>query len=306
VELHQLRYFLAAAEAGSVSRAAERCHVAQPSLSQQIRKLEQSLGVTLFDRLGRGVALTDAGRALVPRARQILAGVREAETNLRRDVDEGHGMVAIGAIPTVAPYVLPPAIARLRQALPACDVRITEDLTEHLIDAVVETRLDCAVVSTPLDHDLIELEIVGEEELLVVVPKSHPLAAAGHVDLGTLNGEAAVTLEDMHCLGRQIQGFCSSRRVAPRITCSTAQLGTVFDLVATGLGVSVVPEMASAVARRRSLAFLRVKPRPLSRQIAVAWRKDRSRSRAARRFAELLREDFEAGRHRLGARDSRG
>jgi LysR family hydrogen peroxide-inducible transcriptional activator len=298
VELHRLRYFLAAAEAGSVSRAAERCHVAQPSLSQQIRKLEEDLGVVLFDRLGRGIALTDAGRALLPRARQILAGVREAETNLRREIDEGHGVVAIGAIPTMAPYVLPPAIARLRQSLPACEVRITEQLTEHLIEALVENRLDCAVVSTPLDHDLIEIEVVAQEDLLVVVSKHHPLAAAGHVDLATLHGEAAVTLEDMHCLGRQIQGFCSSRRVAPRITCSTAQLGTVFDLVATGLGVSVVPEMATVRARRRSLAFLRVKPRPLVRQIAIAWRKDRSHARAARRFAELLREDFASGKHR--------
>src|SRR5690606_7005665 len=103
MELHQLRYFVAAAEAGSMSRAAERCRVAQPSLSQQIKKLERSVGAALFDRLGRGVALTEAGRALLPRARRILVEVRDAEANLRRDLDEGRGSVSIGAIPTMAP-----------------------------------------------------------------------------------------------------------------------------------------------------------------------------------------------------------
>ena len=115
MEITQLRYFVATAEAGTISRAAERCGVAQPSLSQQIRKLEQTLGQRLFDRLGRGVALTDTGRALLPRARQILAAVHDAQTHLGDDVEQGAGRLVIGAIPTMAPYLLPPALKIIRK-----------------------------------------------------------------------------------------------------------------------------------------------------------------------------------------------
>ena len=110
MELHQLKYFLAIVDSGTVSRAAVRCGIAQPSLSQQLKKLERTLGIELFQREGRGVVLTDAGRALLPRARKILAEVQDAEANLKRDVESGHGRLAIGAIPTIAPYVLPDAI----------------------------------------------------------------------------------------------------------------------------------------------------------------------------------------------------
>src|SRR5580692_2741122 len=116
MELHQLRYFVATAECGNVSRAAERCFVAQPSLSQQLKKLEQSLGTTLFDRLGRGIALTDAGRALLPRARRILAEVRTTEANLQQEAVDGPGTLVVGAIPTVAPYLVPPALRSIRRA----------------------------------------------------------------------------------------------------------------------------------------------------------------------------------------------
>jgi LysR family transcriptional regulator, hydrogen peroxide-inducible genes activator len=152
MELHQLRYFVAAAEAGTISRAAQRCSIAQPSLSQQLKKLEESLGAQLLDRLGRGIALTEAGRALLPRARRILAEVRDAEANLEREVREGIGGVSIGAIPTMAPYLLPPAIQRLRGELPACEVTIREARTEELIELLVENQIDCALMSTPVPH----------------------------------------------------------------------------------------------------------------------------------------------------------
>ena len=146
MELHQLRYFVAIAEAGSVSRAAERCFVAQPSLSQQLKKLEQSLGATLFDRLGRGIALTDAGRALLPRARRILAEVRTTEANLQQEALDGPGTLVVGAIPTVAPYLIPPALRSIRRAYPGCAVSVREDLTEQLVEALENNEIDCAIV----------------------------------------------------------------------------------------------------------------------------------------------------------------
>src|SRR6266404_1872914 len=142
MELHQLRYFVAVAECGNVSRAADRCHIAQPSLSQQLRKLEENLGVKLFDRLGRGIAITDAGRALLPRARRVLAEVRETEANLKREADGCQGTLVVGAIPTMAPYLLPAALDRLRAAHPECQVNVREGLTETLVEALADNEID--------------------------------------------------------------------------------------------------------------------------------------------------------------------
>jgi LysR family transcriptional regulator, hydrogen peroxide-inducible genes activator len=303
MELHQLRYFVAAADAGSVSRAAERCHVAQPSLSQQLKKLEESLGVTLFDRFGRGVVLTDAGRALLPKARRILAELRDAETNLRREVDQGNAPLILGAIPTLAPYVLPRALERLRVALPSCTVSIREGLTEDLVEALLDHEIDCALVSTPLSHELLDVEVIAHEEMLLVLPTSHPLAERTQdVALGSIRGQPTVILQEMHCLGRQIQGFCSSHHVAPRIVCSTTQLDTIFEMVALGMGISLVPEMAAAADTRRALTYRRLRQGRLQRQIAVAWRRDRTRARAALRLVEIVRSNFANGAHKLKAR----
>src|SRR6202050_2034093 len=176
MEIHQLRYFVAAAECGNISRAAERCHVAQPSLSQQLKKLESLLGVKLFDRVGRGIAITDAGRALLPRARQILAQVRDAEANLQREAAGCQGTLIVGAIPTMAPYLLPPALEKFRSTYPDCQISVREDLTEQLAEALANNEIDCALVSTPLEDELLEIEVLAEEELLVAVTEHHAAA----------------------------------------------------------------------------------------------------------------------------------
>ena len=296
MELHQLRYFVAAAEAGSISRAADRCHVAQPSLSQQIRKLEDSLGTRLFDRLGRGIALTDAGRALLPRARTILAEVEDARSNLRADMDRGVGRLVVGAIPTMAPYLLPGVIADLRTEFPDCELVVREDLTERLVEAIVDNELDAAVVSTPIDDDLVELEVVGEESMLVVSSASTPAIEGAEITLDDLRAVPRVSLHEMHCLGQQITGFCSMHRIGANIVCRTTQLATLLELVRLGLGVSIVPEMAArhdASPDRRYARFKRTGPR---REIAIARRTGRTPSRTAQRFAELIAAAIPSGK----------
>lgn len=288
MELHQLKYFVATAETGSASRAASRCHIAQPSLSQQIRKLESSLGTRLFDRLGTGMSLTDAGRALLPRARAILGQVRDAQANLLRDVERS-GSLVIGAIPTIAPYVLPAALRRTRQALPDCELTVREDLTENLIDALVDHEIDCALLGSPAGHDLVESEIIGQEELVVLMPKEPACKPASCPS--DLRDQPRISLHEEHCLGRQIEGFCASRGLAPRIVCRTTQLQTIFALVGLGLGISIVPEMAITGDDKRFqvVKFARNKP---TRKIVLAWRRHRSRSFAMDRFSEFVRERF--------------
>lgn len=288
MELHQLRYFVAVAEAGTMSRAAERCRIAQPSLSQQIRRLEQTLDVQLFDRLGRGVALTDAGRALLPRARAILAAVRDVETHLEADVADGVGQLTIGGIPTMAPYLIPPVLADLRDEFPRSQITVREDLTEHLIEALIDNAIDVALVSTPIEHELVELKVVGSEPLLVVVPAKHPLHDAGAISPADLRHQPTITLHEMHCLGQQISGFCTARRLARRVVCRTTQLATVLEFVRLGMGVSIVPAMAAAHDRSRSRAYVPFRSAAPKRDIALAWRRGRSIPRFTRRLSELL------------------
>ncbi len=302
MDFDQLSYFVATAECGNVTRAARRFRMAQPSLSHQIKKLEGFLGTPLFDRLGRGVALTDAGRALLPRARRILAEVHDAQQSVKREAAAGHGMLAVGAIPTMAPYLLPPALKQVQARWPRADMTIREDLTENLVDALVENQLDCILVSTPLRHELLDVEVLGEEMLLAVTPKSHPAVACGHMRLADFAGQAVVVLEEIHCLGRQIQGFCLTRRIAPRVVCRTTQLATVFDLVALGAGISLAPEMALAALGKSICRALPLKDAQLTRQVAIAWRTNRTRPPAATLFAETIRQNLSTGRHAIAGR----
>ncbi|MBK7404931.1 MAG: LysR family transcriptional regulator [Phycisphaerales bacterium] len=288
MDIRQLRSFIAVAEAGTISRAAERCGITQPSLSQQIMKLEENLGVTLLDRLGRGVALTEAGHALLPRARQVVAQIAEIESALRADLDEGRGRLAVGAIPTMAPYLIPPLVAALRAESPDCEIFVREDLTQHLVEAIADNQVDIAIMSTPVEHDQIELEIVGREPLLVVAPTEHPLCAAGEIALADLQAQPAVTLHEMHCLGRQISDFCAANRLARNVVCRMTQIDTLLEFVRLGLGLSLVPAMVAAHDSHPGRTYLPLTRETPTREIAIAWRRGRSRARLARRFAALL------------------
>lgn len=297
MEIHQLRYFAAAADAANISRAAERCGVSQPTLSQQLGRLEESLGVRLFDRVGRGVVLTDAGRALLPRARRVLAEVRDAELNLKRETEQGAGTLHVGAIPTMAPYLLPPALKRVLGA--AEEVLLREAFTGQLVEALLDNEIDVAITSTPLDHEQLDVQVIGHEELVVAVPADHRLAGRSSVAWADLHDQPAIALSEMHCLGQQIRGFCAAKGVGPRVSCSTTQLATIFELVGLGMGVSLVPEMAAASRRGRQWSFLPLASGKPVRQIAAAWRRGRSRSRVGERLVSVIRGHIGEGLHRL-------
>jgi len=289
MELHQLRYFVAVAETGGFVKAAQRCGVTQPSLSQQIRKLEGELGVTLFDRSSRGAVPTEAGRALLPRAQRILAEVRETMAGVKEDVEAGRGPLSVGAIPTIAPYLMPPVLSRFLREHPDCELTVREDLTERLIEAVVDHELDAAVMSTPVEHPALDVQVIGREPLLVVAPAGSPLPDPLRVK--DLMDEPAVVLHEVHCLGRQIADFCSTRRLRRRIVCRSTQLPTVLSLVGLGLGVSIVPEMAARQDTSPSRVYRPLQARP-EREISVVRRGDRSVSTVCRRFLDLLGEQL--------------
>jgi LysR family hydrogen peroxide-inducible transcriptional activator len=166
-------------------------------------------------------------------------------------------------------------------------------------------------MSTPVESDLLTMQVLGEEDLLIAIPASHPLADQSHISLSELRGQPAVTLEEMHCLGRQIEGFCSCRHLGRTVVCRSTQLQTIVELVSLGAGYSIVPEMTAAAggrgekgeksvkSQKGGCRYLRLRPAKITRQIAVAWRKGRTHPVAAARFVELVVENLRIGRHRI-------
>jgi LysR family hydrogen peroxide-inducible transcriptional activator len=294
MELHQLRYFVAVAQLENFTRAAQKCFVAQPSLSQQIIKLERECGGPLFDRSGRKVRLTDRGRTLFDRAIEILAAVEGAKRALTEDGDAGQ--VTVGAIPTIAPYLLPPLLKRFLRDYPKTELTVSENLTEYTIQACLEGDVDVGVLALPISEDQLEIEPLLTEELLLAMAAGHPLATRRHVGMQDVSLERFVLLSETHCLGRQVVSFCKDQSCQPAISCRSAQLLTVQELVAAGNGVSLIPQMAVNADHSRQTKYRSLTGEKPTRTIAMIWRKNRYHGPAVERFVAALRAYAANGR----------
>jgi LysR family hydrogen peroxide-inducible transcriptional activator len=286
VELHQLRYFVAVADEGSFSRAAAKVRVAQPSLSQQIRKLEAEVGQPLFDRLPRSVVLTEAGRCLLDYARQILASIGDA----RRCVDELKGAIAgklaVGAIPTIAPYVLPHLISTFHEHYPEVTLEIVEDVTEGITRRIEGGELDVALASTCQQTPALRRESLGNEPLLALVPEGDPLAKQNPITLDDLKSQRFLLLHEMHCLSQQVHHLLESRRLRPEIALAGSQLTTIANMVAASIGVSIVPQMMVKHQSTPGCVSIPFAPPVPERELNVVYNPLRFQSRAAAAFRE--------------------
>jgi len=285
-----LRAFLETADAGSVSRAAPKLGISQPSLTLQIQRLEQRLETRLFQRHGRGVALTESGRALYPRARKILDEMRATEDAVRRESAERVSRLSVGAIPTVAPYVLPDALRRLRARESDVHVELREDYSAVLAQLLLDDTLDVAIAALPYRFEQLDTEPLGIDRLVVAIPSQHPAARAGRITLAQLRDAPAVTLDPAHCLGDQVAGFCSSHDVNAPVVCRSSQLATVLELVGAGVGVSIVPAIAAARHNTPRCAYVPLVDHELEREIVAVWRKGATRAPAAQAFVDCVRE----------------
>jgi LysR family hydrogen peroxide-inducible transcriptional activator len=290
MELHQLRYFVAVAQASNFSRAAERCHVSQPSLSQQILKLEHQLGQPLFSRLGRKAVLTDAGRMLLGRAAAILSAVDEAERRLRDGDEVRGGRLAVGAIPTIAPFLLPRVLDDFGQRYPQVELTIHEDVTRHLVRLVLEGELDLAIMALPLADDHLQIEPLFAEPLFAALNRHHPLARRRQLTIQQLSAERFILLNEMHCLGEQVLSFCRAKECQPQIACRSAQVATLQSLIALGQGVSLLPEMARRADKSKRLVYRRLAQDQPSRTVAVVWHRHHFHSPATEQFLAGLRK----------------
>jgi LysR family hydrogen peroxide-inducible transcriptional activator len=277
MELHQLRYVCAVAETGSFSRAAERCQIAQPSLSQQVLKLEEELNVKLFDRLGRGIRLTESGRAFLPHARAVLDQVDIARASLISNKTDVRGSVTLGAIPTVAPYLIPRYTAAFTKRFPDARLRIVEETTPVLIAGLRDLSIDFALLALPLRQKDLEARPIRTEPLWAALPQKHPLASNDSLSLAELRGESLVMLRDGHCFRDLSLAICRSASVNPNIAFESGQFSSILGMVAAGIGVSLVPEMA--IDRHAGCRYVRLRESRAVRTIVLASLRGRSFNR---------------------------
>jgi LysR family hydrogen peroxide-inducible transcriptional activator len=292
MEMHQLRYVVAVARAGNFSRAAEQCHVSQPSLSQQVQKLEEELGERLFDRLRREVRLTPYGESFLRHAVRILEEVEQA----RREADDTRellcGTVTVGVLPTIAPYLLPGVMAEFIEKYPGVEVVVQEDTTAQLIRLALRCEVDLILASLPLEEPNLEIRQLFSEELLLALPAGHPLTRKRNVQAADLQDERLIVMKEGHCLGDQVLSFCGRRNVKTTISFRSAQLETIQSLVRAGLGISLVPAMAVQRDRGTAPEYRSLQnPRP-TRKVVAAWPRQRPPGRAASEFLKILSAPF--------------
>jgi LysR family transcriptional regulator, hydrogen peroxide-inducible genes activator len=287
MEFHQLRYVCAIADTGNFSRAAERCQIAQPSLSQQVLKLEEDLGAKLFDRLGRSVRLTEAGRAFIPHARAVLEQMEVARLSVADKTADLSGSIAVGVIPTVAPYLIPSYAAAFAKNYPDAKLRIVEETTSVLVEGLRDLSIDVAILALPLRHKDLELFSIRTEPLFVVMRRDHPRASAESLALKDLRGEAFVMLRDGHCFRDLSLATCTRARITPNIAFESGQFSSLLGMVAAGVGVSLVPEMA--IDRNVGCRYVRLSDAQAKRTIVAAVLRGRSFNRVQRAFVSGIK-----------------
>jgi LysR family transcriptional regulator, hydrogen peroxide-inducible genes activator len=273
LSLRALGYLVALAETRHFGKAAELCFVSQPTLSAQIKKMEDQLGVQLVER-GQQVRLTDIGERVVERARRAIEEAREIEELARTFQDPLAGELRIGLIPTVGPYLLPHVAGPLRERFPRLKLLLLEHQTHRLIELLKGGALDVGILALPIPAERLSTRELYNETFQVALPLDHPLARRGRLSLEDLDGETLLLLEDGHCLRDQALAACRLARVREAPDFRATSLETLRQMVAAGVGITLLPSLAVEQQDARSPAmFLRrfKDPEP-SRTIAAAWR----------------------------------
>lgn len=286
MEIHQLRYFVAVADEGSFSRAAEREHVSQPSLSQQIHKLEEELEQQLFDRLPRTVVLTEAGRCLLRYARQILTGIADARQSVAELGHEVAGKLSVGAVPSIAVYILPRLIGTFQRTYPKVTFELYEDTTEKLAQQLEDGTLDLVIASGSDEIPNLVHHSLGREPLLLLVPEKHELARRKSIRWRDLAGEKFLLLHENHSLSVHVRQLLAANHLRPELVLRGAQLVTIARMVAAGLGVTVIPRMMAETEFVKGCVAVPFAPPAPTRELTLLRNPLRAESKAAAAFRE--------------------
>jgi LysR family hydrogen peroxide-inducible transcriptional activator len=288
MEVHQLRYFCAVARHGTFTRASQVEHVAQPSLSQQILKLEAELGARLFDRLPRSARLTVFGKAFLPKAERILRELGEAKSELRDMSANEKGQVVVGLIPTIAAYLLPRLLNGFAIRHPLISIRIVEDITPVLLEGLGEGRIDVGIAALPIHGSEFATEELFEEKFYAVLPEKHRRALRTSITLAELNREPFLLLKEGHCFRDSLIAACNKATMSPNVVFESGQFATILAMVSAGMGVSAVPAMA--VQPQPGCKFVPISGKHSTRTVAIVTSRHHYQSRAQRLLMQQMRD----------------
>jgi LysR family hydrogen peroxide-inducible transcriptional activator len=296
MNLRDLRYLVAVADTLHFGRAAERCHVSQPTLSAQIKKLENYLGVEIFERQPKRVAVTDIGAKIVARARQVLKDADEIVDLARNSHDPLAGRLKVALIPTIGPYLLPRVSGKLRKQLPKLQMMLYEYQTDDLIARLRNGELDVGILALPVPLEGLEARPLYEEPFTVALPRSHALARKDELRLGDIADETLLLLEDGHCLRDQALEVCSRVSMRENQDYRATSLETLRQMVAAGLGVTLLPELAAKApfGSGQSLAIRPfAQPKP-TRTVGAVWRRSSTRTDAIGKICDVISTEMNA------------
>jgi DNA-binding transcriptional LysR family regulator len=287
MELRHLRYLVMVAEESHFTRAAHRLGIAQPALSQQIRRLEVEVGLPLVERTTRRVRLTEAGRLLVEQARRVLVEADHAVTVLDDLRGLRAGRVAIGASQTMASVDLSRLLATFHRSFPAVEMVVQEDFSLELASALRGDELDLAFITVSEPGDGLEARAVATEPLVCIVPSDHVLAQRGHIDLRDVKEESFIAFRRGATIRQTIEEATGERGFVPRVMFETNNVSRMRGLVATGLGIAVLPQ-TDAVRMGDSVATVPFSGASLTHTVYLGWRENRRHSPAAQAFVDLV------------------
>ena len=292
MNLRDLRYLIALADLRHFGRAAQACHVSQPTLSTQIRKLEEELGVALVERAPRQVMLTPVGRDIADRARRVLADVEQMRETARRTIDPEGGSIRLGIFPTLGPYLLPHVVPVLRTRFPKLELLLVEEKTEQLLAMLRNGRLDAAVLALPLHEDWLETEFLFEEPFMLAVPNNHRLSNRRNLQLSDLADQHLLLLEDGHCLRDQALEVCTMAGAGEKDGFRATSLETLRQMVAAGVGITLLPMLAvkPPVSTSTDIKLVGFKSPAPTREVAMVWRKSSAMGAFLHQFAAVLRQ----------------
>jgi LysR family transcriptional regulator, hydrogen peroxide-inducible genes activator len=292
IKLKDLRYLVAVADSRHFGRAAERCFVSQPTLSAQLKKLEQYLGLQLIERQPNNVCLTAAGEEIVARARRVLEASDELVTQARAHRDPLAGRLRLALLPTIGPYLLPRVSAAIRRAFPRLELHLYEYQTTTMLEKLKAAELDLGILALPVELEGLEARELFAEPFTVALPERHRLAKRERVQVADLEGERLLLLEEGHCLRDQALEVCSRVGAGESQDFRATSLETLRQMVATGAGVTLLPELATkgAYGEARGVVVLPfAKPAPV-RHIGAIWRKTSARRVAVDALCDLIAE----------------
>jgi LysR family hydrogen peroxide-inducible transcriptional activator len=274
MNLRALQYFVKLADLRHFSKAAEACFVSQPTLSTQIMKLEEELGVQLVERSPKNIMLTAVGEEIAQRARLVLRDIEQIRAVARRSGNPADGVLRLGLFPTLAPYLLPHVVPTLREKYPNLRLQLAEEKTDTILRMLRHGDLDAALLALPINDEGLEVETLFEEPFVLAIPGQHPLADRKHFTIDDLEGEELLLLEEGHCLREHALEVCALANAHERVDFHATSMETLRQMVAANVGITLMPLLAvkPPIAATGNIIIRRFDNPAPSRTIALVWR----------------------------------